>query len=158
ACLAATAAATGSYVTIVSLQHAGILSAPFELPNATMIATFNLIVLNIAGALTAVLSRALRESRQRLRSTYQELERLVEAIRDVIYVVDRAGRLTLWNRKLERVTGRGAQALKGELLTDLLDEEDRTAFGAALDAALEARPFEVESRLRAADGVLIAYQ
>src|SRR5262249_11536845 len=29
ACLVATAAATGSYVTIVSLQHAGILSAPF---------------------------------------------------------------------------------------------------------------------------------
>src|SRR5215813_8421376 len=101
ACLAATAAATASYVAIVTLQHAGILSAPFELPNATMIATFNLIVLNIAGALTAVLARALRESRRRLRSTYQELERLVEAIPDVIYVVDRAGRLTLWNQKLE---------------------------------------------------------
>src|SRR5262249_9541800 len=36
ACLVATAAATGSYVTIVSLQHAGLLSAPFELHNATM--------------------------------------------------------------------------------------------------------------------------
>ena len=58
ACLTATAAATGSYVTIVSLQQAGILSAPFELPNATMIAAFNLIVLNIAGGLTAVLARA----------------------------------------------------------------------------------------------------
>ena len=158
ACLAATAAATASYVTIVSLQHAGILSAPFELPNATMIATFNLIVLNLAGALTAVLARALRESRQRLRSTYQELERLVEAIPDVIYVVDRAGRLTLWNQKLESVTGRGATVLKGELLTDLLAEDDRPAFRAALDAGFETRPFEVESRLRGADGVLIAYQ
>src|SRR5215470_13755883 len=158
ACLAATAAATASYVTIVSLQHAGILSTPFELPNATMIATFNLIVLNLAGALTAVLARALRESRQRLRSTYQELERLVETIPDVIYVVDRAGRLILWNQKLESVTGRGATVLKGELLTDLLADDDRPAFRAALDAGLEARPFEVESRLRGADGVLIAYQ
>ncbi|MGH7346333.1 MAG: hypothetical protein ACREK4_15565, partial [Candidatus Rokuibacteriota bacterium] len=34
ACLMATAAATGSYVTIVSLQRAGVLSAPFELANA----------------------------------------------------------------------------------------------------------------------------
>ena len=126
ACLTATGAATASYVTIVSLQHAGILTVPFELPNAVMIATFNLILLNIAGALTAILSRALRESRRRLRATYQELERFVEAIPDVIYVVDRAGRLTLWNQKLESVTGRGAAALKGELLTDLLAEDDRS--------------------------------
>jgi len=158
ACLTATAAATGSYVTIVSLQHAGILSAPFELRNATMIAAFNLILLNIAGALTAVLARALRESRRRLRATYQELERFVEAIPDVIYVVDRAGRLTLWNQKLESVTGRGAAALKGELLVDLLAEDDRAPFGAALAACLEDRPFEVESRLRGAAGALISYQ
>ena len=158
ACLTATAAATASYITIVSLQQAGILSAPFDLPNATMIAAFNLIVLNIAGALTAVLARALRESRRRLRSTYQELERFVEAIPDVIYVVDRAGRLTLWNQKLESVTGRVGESLKGELLLDLLAEDDRTAFGAALTAGLENRPFEVEGRLRGADGGPIAYQ
>jgi len=158
ACLTATAAATGSYITIVSLQQAGILSAPFELPNATMIAAFNLIVLNIAGGLTAVLARALRQSRRRLRSTYQELERFVEAIPDVIYVVDRAGRLTLWNQKLEIVTGHGAETLKGELLVDLFAEEDRAAFRAALAAGLEDRPFEIEGRLRGADGVLIAYQ
>src|SRR5262249_18851390 len=103
ACLTATAAATGSYVAIVSLQHSRILSAPLELPNATMIAAFNLMLLNVAGGLTAVLSRALRESRRRLRATYQELERFVEAIPDVIYVVDRAGRLTLWNQKFETV-------------------------------------------------------
>jgi PAS domain S-box-containing protein len=158
ACLTATAAATGSYVTIVSLQQAGILSAPFELPNATMIAAFNLIVLNIAGGLTAVLARAVRESRRRLRSTYQELERFVEAIPDVLYVVDRAGRLTLWNQKLESVTGRGGETLKGEPLIDLLAEDDRAAFRAALAAGLENRPFELEGRLRGADGVLIAYQ
>ena len=157
ACLMATAAATGSYVTIVSLQQAGILSAPFELPNATMIAAFNLIVLNIAGGLTAVLARALRESRRRLRSTYQELERFVEAIPDVIYVVDRTGRLTLWNQKLESVTGRGGETLKGELLIDLLAEDDRAAFRTALGAGFENRSFEIEGRLRGADGALIAY-
>jgi len=158
ACLVATAAATGSYVTIVSLQHAGLLSAPFELRNATMIAAFNLIVLNIAGGLTAVLARALRESRRRLRSTYQELERFVEAIPDVIYVVDRAGRLTLWNQKLEIVTGRRGETLKGELLSDFFAREDRAAFRAALAAGLENRPFEIEGRLRGADSVLVAYQ
>src|SRR5206468_10422966 len=64
----------------------------------------------------------------------------------------------LWNQKLESVTGRGWEALKGELLTDLLTEDDRETFGAALEAGLAARPFEVEGRLRGADGVLIAYQ
>ena len=120
ACLMATAAATASYAAILGLQHTGILSAPFDLPNAATIAAFNLIILNIAGALTAILARALRDSRRRLRATYQELERFVEAIPDVIYVLDRAGRLSLWNQKLESVTGRGAEDLKGKPLIDLL--------------------------------------
>jgi PAS domain S-box-containing protein len=158
ACLVATAAATVSYVMIVALQTAGILSAPFELPNAATIATFNLIILNIAGALTAVLARALRESRRRLRATSQELERFVEAIPDVIYVVDRDGRLSRWNQRLEIATGRGPQDLRGQPLVELVAEEDRGAFRAALDSGLQDRPFEVEARLRGADGALIAYQ
>jgi PAS domain S-box-containing protein len=158
ACLMATTAATASYVAILMLQHAGILSAPFDLPNAATIAAFNLVILNIAGALTAILARALRDSRRRLRATAQELERFVEAIPDVIYVLDRAGRLSLWNRKLESVTGRGAEDLKGKPLIDLLAEDDRDAFRAALAAGLEDKPFEVECRLGGADGALTAYQ
>src|SRR6266849_4261034 len=158
ACLMATAAATASYGAILLLQHAGILSAPFDLPNAATIAAFNLVILNIAGALTAILARALRDSRRRLRATAQELERFVEAIPDVIYVLDRAGRLSLWNQKLESVTGRGAEDLKGKPLIDLLAEDDRDAFRAALASGLEDKPFEVESRLGGADGALTAYQ
>jgi PAS domain S-box-containing protein len=158
ACLLATTAATVSYVAIIALQKAGILSAPFELPNAGTIATFNLIVLNIAGGLTAVLSRALRESRRRLRTTSQELERFVEAIPDVIYVVDRDGRLSLWNQRLEIATGRGPEDLRGQRLADLVAEEDRDAFRAALDSGLQDTPFEVEGRLRGADGTLTPYQ
>ena len=158
ACLMATAAATASYGAILLLQHAGILSAPFDLPNAATIAAFNLVILNIAGALTAILARALRDSRRRLRATAQELERFVEAIPDVIYVLDRAGRLSLWNQKLESVTGRGAEDLKGKPLIDLLAADDRDAFRAALASGLEDKPFEVESRLGGADGALTAYQ
>src|SRR3989441_1678297 len=158
ACVMATAAATASYVTIVVLQHMGILSAPFELPNAAMIATFNLIVLNLAGWLTAVLARALRASRRRLRAMYQELERFVEAIPDVIYVLDRAGHLSLWNKKLESATGRGPEDLRGTRLIDLLAEDDREAFLAALASGLEDKPFEVGGRLCGADGALTAYQ
>src|SRR5207245_4932056 len=86
------------------------------------------------------------------------LERFGEAIPDVIYVLDRAGRLSLWNQKLESVTGRGAEDLKGKPLIDLLAEDDRDAFRAALASRLEAKPFEVDGRLRGADGALPAYQ
>jgi two-component system, cell cycle sensor histidine kinase and response regulator CckA len=158
ACVVATLAATASYAAIVVMQGAGIVGAPFELPNASMIAAFNLIVLNIAGVLTAVLARAVRESRRRLRATSRELERFVEAIPDVIYVLDRAGRLTLWNQKLEAATGLGPQDLKGKPLLELISDEDRDAMSAALTAGLEERTFEVESRLRGAAGAVTAYQ
>src|SRR5206468_5914266 len=55
-------------------------------------------------------------------------------------------------------TGRGGETLKGEPLIDLLAEDDRAAFRAALAAGFENRSFEVEGRLCGADGALIAYQ
>src|SRR5207245_8103889 len=54
--------------------------------------------------------------------------------------------------------GRGGETLKGELLIDLLAEDDRAAFRTALGAGFENRSFEIEGRLRGADGALIAYQ
>ena len=159
ACLVATAAATASYAAIVALQQSGILAMPApELSNPSMVAAFNLIILNIAGLLIAVLARALRESRRRLRATSQELERFVEAIPDVIFVLDRGGRLSLWNRRLEDATGLRARELRGKPLVDLLAEDDRGAMSAALASGLGDQAFELESRLRGADGTLTAYQ
>src|SRR5213594_3731912 len=159
ACLVATAAATASYAAIVALQQSGILAMPtHELSNPSMVAAFNLIILNIAGLLIAVLARALRESRRQLRATSQELERFVEAIPDVIYVLDCGGRLSLWNRKLEDATGLRARELRGKPLVDLLAEDDRGAMSAALASGLGDQEFELESRLRGADGTLTAYQ
>ena len=159
ACLVATAAATASYAAIVALQQSGILAMPApELSNPSMVAAFNLIILNIAGLLIAGLARALRESRRRLRATSQELNRFVEAIPDVIYVLDRGGRLSLWNRRLEDATGLRARELRGTPLVDLLAEDDRGAMSAALASGLGDQEFELESRLRGADGTLTAYQ
>ena len=158
ACLVATAAATASYAAIIALQQSGILAMPaHELSNPSMVAVFNLIIFNIAGLLIAVLARALRESR-RLRTTSQELERFVEAIPEVIYVLDRGGRLSLWNRRLEDATGLRARELRGTPLVDLLAEDDRGAMSAALASGLGDQEFELESRLRGADGTLTAYQ
>src|SRR5574341_1515324 len=159
ACLVATATGTASYVAVVALQELGILSMPpLTLPGAWTVAAFNLVFLNVAGALTALLARALRESRRRLRATYQDLERFFEAIPDVIYVLDRDGRLTLWNRRLEIATGLPAQELEGRPLLELLAEGGGDAMGAALARGVEHGRFEVESPLRGADGAPVVYQ
>ncbi len=159
ACVVATALATASYVGLVMLQQAGLLAAPPPNPaNPPAVAAFNLIVLNVGGLLTAVLARALRESRRRLRATYQGLERFIDAVPDVLYVLDREGRLTLWNQRLESATGLGAGELSGTPLVDLLAEADRGAMREALARCLAGGRFEVESALRGAGGAAVPYQ
>jgi C4-dicarboxylate-specific signal transduction histidine kinase len=61
---------------VVALQLAHLL--PFTqqpLPDAWLIAAFNLFVVNIVGALAALLAEAYQVSRQRLARLYEELER-----------------------------------------------------------------------------------
>jgi len=72
----ATVFATVSYLAVVALQLAHRL--PFTqqpLPDAWLIAAFNLLVLNIVGSLAALLAEAYQASRQRLTRLYDELER-----------------------------------------------------------------------------------
>ena len=76
ACVVATAFAAGSYLTVVALQLARLL--PFTqqpLPDAWLIAAFNLLVVIVVGSLAALLAEAYQVSRQRLTRLYDELER-----------------------------------------------------------------------------------
>ena len=159
ACLVATATATASYGGIVILQQIGVLTPPAQAPeDAVMVAAFNLTILNVGGVLTALLARALRESRRRLRAMYQDLARFMEAIPDVLFVLDRDGRLTLWNRRLETATGLAANVLAGRPLAELLVDADREGMRQALARRLALGRFEVESRLQSADGAPVPYQ
>ena len=76
ACVIATTAATLAYLTVVMLQQTGWLPhvAGVNAPHWG-IATFNLLLLNTAGALTALLSEAYRRSRRELLTVNHELER-----------------------------------------------------------------------------------
>lgn len=71
ACLAATAASTLMYLAVALYHHAA--GSPLDV--AWPVVTFNLLVLNIIGVLTAVLAHAYRASRTRLAETNRELER-----------------------------------------------------------------------------------
>lgn len=76
ACLVATAAATACYLAMAGMEQAGWLPAvPARIPSGWGVAVFNLLMLNLAGGLTAVLAEAYRRSRQRLAEVNVELER-----------------------------------------------------------------------------------
>jgi signal transduction histidine kinase len=77
ACFVATGVSTALYLAGAYLQHVGWIPLTVSsLPkNAWNIAAFNLLIINLVGALTAILAEAYRRSRTRLASLYQELER-----------------------------------------------------------------------------------
>src|SRR5712691_9462966 len=76
ACVLATTAATLAYLSVVVLQNAGWIPpvAGAQPPNWG-VAAFNLLLVNTAGALTALLAEAYRRSRRELIAVNQELER-----------------------------------------------------------------------------------
>src|SRR5262249_56116817 len=76
ACSVATAVSTGCYIALVGMQHAGWLPLPTVAPSGSAgMAAFNLLIVNVVGALTAILSEAYRRSRQRQVTLNRELER-----------------------------------------------------------------------------------
>src|SRR5262249_22541560 len=76
ACVLATTAATVAYLSVVMLQHAGFIPeiGGTHTPDWG-VAAFNLLLVNTAGALTALLAEAYRRSRRELIAVNQELER-----------------------------------------------------------------------------------
>jgi signal transduction histidine kinase len=76
ACLAGTLFASGTFLGMAWLQELRWLpSTGPALPGAWTLVWFNLLVLNVVGGLTAMLTDVYRRSRERLGTLYQELER-----------------------------------------------------------------------------------
>src|SRR5262249_513031 len=94
ACIAITLLATVAFLTMAGAQTLGVL--PFTSPppsDAWQTAIFNLLVLNIVGALAAMLADAYRRSRYRLAAAYGELERAHDQSLRMHAQIERAGRL-----------------------------------------------------------------
>jgi two-component system C4-dicarboxylate transport sensor histidine kinase DctB len=106
--------ATASYLAIVALQGAGLLPyirAP--LPDAWMIAGFNLLVLNVVGWLAALLADAYRTNRDRLASAYTELERAHDESLRVNAQIERASHRYVLSEVVTGVTHEVRDALQG---------------------------------------------
>jgi signal transduction histidine kinase len=110
----ATVLATVGFLTVAGLQHAGVLRmtrAP--MPDAWEIASFNLLVLNIVGALAATLAAAYRKSRHRLAALYEELERAHDESLRLNDHIQRASRLYVLSEVVAGVTHEMRNVLQG---------------------------------------------
>ncbi|MBI2466381.1 MAG: hypothetical protein HYV62_00925 [Candidatus Rokubacteria bacterium] len=146
ACIVATVTATASYVAAALLQQGRWLPptgvAP---PNAWETAAFNLLILNVVGALTAVLANAYRYSRHRLAALYQELERAHDESLRLNTELQQTARLNVLGEVLSGVSHEIRNALQavilplnvirqklGEPAPDLRRHLDRVEHGANL--------------------------
>ena len=94
ASLVATVYATLSFVTVVVAQSLGWLPITRPaLPNAVGVATFNLLVLNVVGVMTAWLAEQYRRSRRQVTALNHELERAHHASLRLASEIQRTARL-----------------------------------------------------------------
>ncbi len=92
-----------------------------------------------------------------LAQALRERENIMETIPDVLYTLDREGRLINWNRQVEIRTGLAAEAIKGRSALEFFPEEDRPIVAEAIGNAFARGYGEVEARMLQKDGAAVPY-
>jgi PAS domain S-box-containing protein len=114
--------------------------------------------------LTELLARNVRvaldqiEHQNALKRQTQFIDDLLDAIDDVVYVLDESGRLRRWNEAFEAVTGYTEDELASMHITDIFGPADADAAAAAVDEAFETGDTRVELDLVTDDGEAIPYE
>ena len=98
------------------------------------------------------------ERTDELNRAFHERQSIMESVPDVLCRVDLAGNLTLWNHRMEKVTGLAPSTLLGKPVLDLFLPNERGAVAGGIVQASRAGHFEVEAHLYGENGVLIPYQ
>lgn len=93
-----------------------------------------------------------RRLEQTLRRTSRELQTILQTVPDIVYVLDRDGRLRRWNREAERATGLTADELRMRPALTLFPEAERHTVAAAIQDVLVNGRSEVEATLLCSDG------
>jgi diguanylate cyclase (GGDEF)-like protein/PAS domain S-box-containing protein len=117
----------------------------------------------VTGAFNRMMA-SLVESRQRaednsrdLAKALRDLENIMETIPDVICILDLLGRLDLWNRNLETVTGLSGQELTKRPIGQLFGVQDQAGIETAVREGFRKGHFDVEGTLLAKGGALVPY-
>jgi diguanylate cyclase (GGDEF)-like protein/PAS domain S-box-containing protein len=101
--------------------------------------------------------RKVDENTEKLGRALRELENIMETIPDIICILGPTGKLDLWNRNLEAVTGQTGESLRWTRMPELFAPDDRPALEAAIREGFERGRFATEGRLRARGQEVRAY-
>lgn len=113
----------------------------------------------LTDGLTSLLSyRNLREGEVNLRKTMDELKNLMDAIPEVVYVLDTERNVVKWNRKAELISGYSAEELSHKFILELIPEQERPIVISAINEAYDKGRVEVEAHLLKKDGAVMPYR
>ena len=90
--------------------------------------------------------------------TLKEQEIIMEAVLDIIYVIDLNGNLVKWDRRLESLTGLSREELKGKPVVELFEEKNRKNITRFLNEILKKGRLEGEAALLKKDGTTVPYE
>ena len=120
---------------------------------------FQEISRRLADGLTSLLAyRNLQESEKNLSRSLNELSNLMDAIPDVVYVLDTERNIVKWNRMAETASGYSAEELSHKLIFELLPDRDRPLVIGMVNDAYVKGYTEVRSHLVKKDGTTIPYR
>ena len=111
--------------------------------------------LRMIGTITDIAER--KQVEQERAEALGNLQTIMETVPDVIFALDLEGRLSKWNRRMERVTGYTRDELQGKPALDMVPWEEAEKTSAAIRKAFEAGYAELEGHLLAKDGRTILY-
>ena len=149
ACLLATAFSSVSFLVLASLHQAGLLPLLTPVPaQAWVVAGFNLLVLNVVGALAAVVAEAYRTSRRRLRTACADLERAHDELQRLNTYIQRASRVYVLGEVVAGVTHEMRNVLQGAFGHLELARQKLVPLPADVAAHLDQVSYSCESAMR----------
>ncbi|MEN9630532.1 MAG: hypothetical protein RJA10_3760 [Pseudomonadota bacterium] len=110
------------------------------------IGLFKRLAQDLAFALEFIAAQQARDEAQRFR------EQLIESVAGLFFALDPAGRLVLWNRRLQELTGYGPEELVGKDAADFFMPREWPMVAQRLRDGLEQGEMQVEARLISRDG------
>jgi len=149
ACLLATAFSSLSFLALAALHQAGLLPLLAPVPaQAWVVAGFNLLVLNVVGALAAVVAEAYRTSRRRLRTACADLERAHDELQRLNTYIQRASRVYVLGEVVAGVTHEMRNVLQGAFGHLDLARQKLVPLPADVAAHLDQVSYSCESAMR----------
>jgi len=93
-----------------------------------------------------------------LNRAFKEQQSIMEAVLDVVYVLDLDGNLIRWNKRLEAVTGLASEELRGRSALAFFPEAEKATIARAIQKVFEEGEAQVEAHLIGKDEVLLLHE